>query len=92
MTAKYDAQNPAALRRLVAAGAQLRPFSRGIMDAAFKAANELYAELSAKNPRFKKVYETWLPYRDEQILWWSVAEHSFESYMIAATSARSGKR
>jgi len=92
MTAKYDAQNPAALRRLVAAGAQLRPFSRSIMDAAFKAANELYAELSAKNPRFKKVYETWLPYRDEQILWWSVAEHSFESYMIAATSARSGKR
>ena len=28
MLAKYDARNPAALRRLVAAGAQLRPFSR----------------------------------------------------------------
>ena len=27
MTAKYDAKNPAALRRLVGAGAQLRPFS-----------------------------------------------------------------
>ncbi len=38
--AKYDARNPAALRRLVGAGAQLRPYSQEIMDAAFKAANE----------------------------------------------------
>ena len=29
MLARYDAQNPAALRRLVAGGAQLRPFSDG---------------------------------------------------------------
>jgi TRAP-type mannitol/chloroaromatic compound transport system substrate-binding protein len=85
MMAKYDAQNPAALRRLVAAGAQLRPFPRNVMEAAFKAANELYAELSAKNPRFKRVYESWVAFRDEQVLWWSVAEHSFESYMIALT-------
>src|SRR5881394_2048681 len=28
MTAKYDAQNPAALRRLLAGGTQLRPFTR----------------------------------------------------------------
>ena len=91
MMAKYDAQNPAALRRLVAGGTQLRPFSRAIMEAAYKAANELYAELSAKNPRFKKVYESWLPFRDEQILWWRVAEYSFESFMIAATTNRSGR-
>jgi TRAP-type mannitol/chloroaromatic compound transport system substrate-binding protein len=88
MNAKYDAQNPPALRRLVAAGAQLRPFPRNVMDAALKVANELYAELSAKNPRFKKVYESWVAFRDEEVLWWSVAEHSFESYMIAATSSR----
>ena len=37
MQAKYDAENPAALRRLVANGAQLRPFSREIMQAAYKA-------------------------------------------------------
>jgi TRAP-type mannitol/chloroaromatic compound transport system substrate-binding protein len=61
------------------------------MEAAYKAANELYAELSAKNPRFKKVYESWLPFRDEQILWWRVAEYSFESFMIAATTNRSGR-
>ena len=42
MTAKYDALNPAALRRLVAAGVQLRPFPREIMQASFRAANEVY--------------------------------------------------
>ena len=49
MMAKYDAQNPPALRRLVAGGTQLRPFPKPIMDACYKAAMELYAETSAKN-------------------------------------------
>jgi TRAP-type mannitol/chloroaromatic compound transport system substrate-binding protein len=54
MQARYDVLNPQALRRLVAAKAQLRPFSNEIMDAAFKATNELWAEISAKNAEFKK--------------------------------------
>jgi TRAP-type mannitol/chloroaromatic compound transport system substrate-binding protein len=42
LTAKYDARNAAAIKRLVAAGAQLRPFSNDILDASFKATNELF--------------------------------------------------
>src|SRR6266700_3728721 len=45
MPAKYDAQNPPALRRLVAAGAQLRPFPRAVLEAAEKASYEVYAEM-----------------------------------------------
>jgi TRAP-type mannitol/chloroaromatic compound transport system substrate-binding protein len=37
MQAKYDAGNPAALKRLVAAGAQLRPFPQPVMDASLRA-------------------------------------------------------
>jgi TRAP-type mannitol/chloroaromatic compound transport system substrate-binding protein len=37
MQAKYDAQNPPALRRLVASGTQLRPFPRSVLEAAEKA-------------------------------------------------------
>jgi TRAP-type mannitol/chloroaromatic compound transport system substrate-binding protein len=36
MLAKYDARNPAALRRLLGAGTQLRPFSQEILEAAYK--------------------------------------------------------
>ena len=44
--------------RLVAAGTQLRAFPRDVMEACYKAANELYAETSAKNPTFKKIYDS----------------------------------
>ncbi len=85
MPAKYDAVNPAALRRLVAAGVQLRPFPREIMLASWKAANELYAETSATNPRFKKVYDQWVKFRDEDILWFRVAEENFDQFMATVS-------
>ena len=84
MQAKYDAANPAALKRLVAAGAQLRPFPQPVMEACFKAANELYAETSAANADFKKVYESTVAFRNDQYLWWQVAEYGFDTFMIRA--------
>jgi TRAP-type mannitol/chloroaromatic compound transport system substrate-binding protein len=82
MNAKYDARNPAALKRLVQGGAQLRPFSPEIMEACLKAANELYAETSATNPDFKKVYEAYSAFRNDQYLWFQVAEYTFDNFMI----------
>jgi TRAP-type mannitol/chloroaromatic compound transport system substrate-binding protein len=84
MQAKYDAVNPAALKRLVAGGAQLRPFPPAVMDACFKAANELYAETAAANADFKKVLDSVVAFRSDQYLWWQVAEYGFDSFMIRA--------
>jgi TRAP-type mannitol/chloroaromatic compound transport system substrate-binding protein len=81
MVAKYDAGNPAALRRLIAGGAVLRRFPTPVMEASLKAANELYAETSIKNPNFKKVYEEWAKFRDEENLWFRVTEGAFDSFM-----------
>jgi TRAP-type mannitol/chloroaromatic compound transport system substrate-binding protein len=80
--ARYDARNPQALKRLVAGGTQLRPFSQQIMDACLKASNEVNAEESAKNPNYKKVLESIAAFRNDENLWWQVAEYTFESYMI----------
>ncbi|MDF2688010.1 MAG: transporter substrate-binding protein, partial [Microvirga sp.] len=82
--AKYDAKNPAALRSLIGAGAQLRPFSQEIMDAAYKAANEVYDETSAKNADFKKLYDSYKAFRGEEYLWFQVAEYAFDTFMIRA--------
>ncbi len=87
MQAKYDQGNPLALRRLVAAGAKLHPFSQEIMEASYKASNELYAETCAKNPRFKKIYDAMVAFRADQYLWWRVAEYTFDTFQI-----RSGTR
>jgi TRAP-type mannitol/chloroaromatic compound transport system substrate-binding protein len=82
MLAKYDARNPAALRRLVGTGAQLRPFSQEILEVAYKAANEIYDEISTKNADFKKMYDSLRDFRNEEYLWFQVAEYGFDTFMI----------
>ena len=85
MQAKYDAGNPAALRRLIASGAQLRPFSQNVLEACYKAANEVYAETSATNADFKKVYDSMVAFRKDEYLWWQVAEYTFDTFQIRAS-------
>ena len=82
MAARYDLQNPAALKRLVASGTQLRPFTNEVLDACLKSTNELWAEISAKNPDFKKSIDAMQAYRSDEYLWWQVAEYTYDSFMI----------
>ncbi|WP_298244188.1 TRAP transporter substrate-binding protein [uncultured Bradyrhizobium sp.] len=82
MAARYDMQNPAALKRLVAGGTQLRPFTNEVLEACLKATNELWGEISAKNPDFKKSIDAMQAYRSDEYLWWQVAEYTYDSFMI----------
>ncbi|HUL89260.1 MAG TPA: TRAP transporter substrate-binding protein [Pseudolabrys sp.] len=82
VTAKYDLVNPPAMKRLIAAGVQLRAFSPEIMDASFKAANETYAELANANPRFKKIFDSLMAFRQDSYSWWQVAELSFDLFQV----------
>jgi len=88
MLAKYDIQNTAALRRLVANGTVLRPYTREIMEAAYKATFELYDEIAAQNPKFKKIYDAWKPLRDDEYLWFRVSEHTFDTFVYNYSAAR----
>ncbi|HKS60937.1 MAG TPA: TRAP transporter substrate-binding protein [Xanthobacteraceae bacterium] len=81
-TGRYDARNPQAIKRLVSAGAQLRPFSQPIMEACLKASNEIYADISSKNAEFKKVYDNMIAFRNDEYLWWQVAEYTYDTFMI----------
>ena len=81
-TARYDARNPAALKRLVAAGTQLRPFSQAIMEACLKASHEVNAETSAANPDYKKVWDSIQAFRNDEYQWWQVAEFGYDNFMI----------
>src|SRR5437879_4750278 len=82
MAARYDMQNPSALKRLVAGGTQLRPFTNEILEACLKSTNALRSEISAKNPDFKKSIDAMQADRSDQYLWWQVAEYTFDSFMI----------
>lgn len=74
MQAKYDAKNPAALKKLVASGAKIVSFDKSIIKAAFEASNQIYQDLSKSNPNWKKIYANYSTFRDEQRLWHRIAE------------------
>ena len=89
MQAQYDAANPKALRSLVSKGIQLRPFSAEILSACFDAATKTYAEMSANNASFKKVYESMKAFRNEEFLWFQVADGTYDNFMYS--QQRAGK-
>ena len=89
MMAKYDAKNPIAIKQLVSEGAVLRPFSQEILEACYKAALEVYANISASNPDFKKIYEDQVAFKREGYLWMQLAEYTFDTFMMI--QQRNGK-
>jgi TRAP-type mannitol/chloroaromatic compound transport system substrate-binding protein len=84
MQARYDVLNPTALKQLAASGVKIQAFPKAVMDAAFKASNELYADLSAKNPNWKKIYTDYANFRRDANLWFRFTEASFDRYMQGA--------
>ncbi len=81
MQAKYDAKNPGALKQLVGTGTKLAPFPNDVMIAAYNASEDLYVELSAKNANWKKVYDDWSKFREDQNSWFQVTEAQFDRFM-----------
>lgn len=82
--ARYDVLNPQALKQLVAGGARVKAFPQPVVDASFKASNALYADLSRRNPVWRRIYSDFAAFRREQNLWHRLAEASFDRYMQSA--------
>jgi TRAP-type mannitol/chloroaromatic compound transport system substrate-binding protein len=89
MMASYDQKNPAAIRRLVDAGAQLRPFSPEILAACFQAASDTYTEIVGSNESFKKIWDSQSAFRRDAYLWSQVAEYTYDTFMMV--QQRNGK-
>ena len=81
MQAKYDGRNPKALKELVGVGAKLHPFPDDVLALAFKESMALYAEISAKNPSWKKVYDDYSRFRADSNQWFRFTEARFDSFM-----------
>jgi TRAP-type mannitol/chloroaromatic compound transport system substrate-binding protein len=82
VTGKYDYVNPPALKRLIVAGAQLRPFPQEVLEVCYNAANDIYADLAKNNAHFGKLYSSLSAFRTDSLLWMQVAELSFDSFMM----------
>ena len=81
MMAKYDARNGPALKRLIAGGTIVKPFPRPVMEAFYKAALPMYAELSASNPNFKRLYDSYSAFQKDAVAWMRFTENTFDDFM-----------
>ena len=86
MIARYDHGNPQALRRLVAGGALLRAWPRDVMQAAWRATHEVIEETATRNARFKRIWESYKPYRDDEFQWFRIAENSYDNFAFSAAA------
>jgi TRAP-type mannitol/chloroaromatic compound transport system substrate-binding protein len=83
MMARYDARNAAALKKLIAAGVEVRTYSKEILDAAKQAAFALYEEQAAKDADFKAIYENWKVFLEEAKGWFKLNEFFYEQYQAS---------
>ena len=81
MTAKYDAFNPVAIKKLVADKTILKAFPKDVMDAGFKASMEVFAEHEARDPAFKEIHQDMRAFQRDQLLWERFSELRYNQYM-----------
>jgi TRAP-type mannitol/chloroaromatic compound transport system substrate-binding protein len=80
MTARYDALNPPALDRLLAAGVRLHRFSDEILRASRLASFELYEELAAEDTTYRRIYKAWKTARADSFRWFDTAEQAYAEF------------
>jgi TRAP-type mannitol/chloroaromatic compound transport system substrate-binding protein len=83
----YDAENPAALQRLIADGVQLRRYSNSIMEAARTASNEILEERAAADATYRSIYTPWRDFREAAFRWFGTAEKAYSEFAFPSQGA-----
>ena len=69
----------------------MRAFPRQVLEAGYKGSMEMFAEISGKNPRFRKVFEHMSKFLEDQVLWFRVAESAFDNFMVTGRKSAPAK-
>jgi TRAP-type mannitol/chloroaromatic compound transport system substrate-binding protein len=80
MLASYDAKNPPALDRLLAAGVIMRRFSDDILAAAEQQAFTIMESQAAADAVYNKVYTAFKQFRDLSYRWFATSENAYASF------------
>ena len=80
---RYDTQNGAALKALVAGGTELVPYSEEIMSKAKRIAFELYNDSAAKDTGFRLIFDQWQSFRRDIYNWNRINELPFASFSFS---------
>jgi TRAP-type mannitol/chloroaromatic compound transport system substrate-binding protein len=81
MLGRYDAENPAALERLVNDhGVQLRVFDDEILRAAWRESNAFLEEQAARDATFRRVYDSWKAFRERSFPYFAGNEQHYARF------------
>lgn len=80
--AKYDAANPPALRRLVARGAQMRPFLQAVLDAYYDETQKMHGEYSCADPVYGEIFRETTAFKQDAYQWLQLSEYCLDSHQI----------
>jgi len=83
MISRYDAQNPAALQRLLDQGVQMHPFPTDVMQAASEISAQLLQD-EASDPGYAKIYEAYKKWRTEAYRWFGTAEQAYAAFAFGS--------
>lgn len=88
MQAKYDALNPPALVRLVAAGTIPTQTPQDIIKASYVATQETMKELSASSANFKKIYEHQLAFHKDSQRWVGMSDLPYDYHVTSGMAQK----
>ncbi len=80
MQRRYDARNPAALKRILEQGVTLRPFSEDLLSGALEASIQILEDHAAKDAGYKKIHDHWKAARADQFKFFSTAELAYAQF------------
>ncbi len=79
--ARYDAENPPALERLV--GVLLQRFPDDVMRAGWQASTDVLEQFAAEDETFDRVYRAWRDFRKRTFAYFRVNELAYQSFAFA---------
>lgn len=79
---KYDAENPAAVKRVIDAGAQIRFLPADVINALSEASDTVYGRIASENSRFGEIYKHYTAYREDFYYWWRISELPYDAMMV----------
>jgi TRAP-type mannitol/chloroaromatic compound transport system substrate-binding protein len=81
LLARYDLRNAQALRQLASSGTRVAALPRPVLEAAFRAAQDIGRELDASNPAWKKIHADYRAFQKEQLYASRATEAPYDALM-----------
>jgi TRAP-type mannitol/chloroaromatic compound transport system substrate-binding protein len=80
MLERYDASNPPALARLIAAGVEVRRFPEDVLEAAWRESNALLESHASQHAQFRGIYEPWKAFREGSFRYFNGVEQAYAAF------------